>query len=187
MGRRHRDWGGGGWGFGHRHRRDAFGPFGARGRFFGPGEVRIALLSLLADTPRHGYELMKELEARSGGVYQASAGTVYPTLQQLEDEGLVASGERDGKRVYRLSAAGRRELEAQAESVAKIWRRAEAWGGWRHAASPDAWVLVRPAMELLKSAARAAAAGDADPRRLEKLRAILERAAREIEALADDD
>jgi DNA-binding PadR family transcriptional regulator len=61
------------------------------GRFFGPGEVRLALLSLVAEAPSHGYELMKKLEERSAGVYRASAGTVYPTLQQLEDEGLIGS------------------------------------------------------------------------------------------------
>ena len=53
--------------------------------------MRLAILSLLADGPRHGYELMKLLQERSGGVYRASAGTIYPTLQQLEDEGLVVA------------------------------------------------------------------------------------------------
>ena len=77
-----------------------------RGRFCGPGEVRLALLGLLAEGPRHGYELMGQLEERSGGVYRASAGTVYPTLQQLEDEGLATSETVEGRRVYR-----RAELE----------------------------------------------------------------------------
>ena len=82
-----------------------FSDFGPRGGWRGPrrgffrsGEVRLALLSLLAESPGHGYQLMKRLEKRSGGLYQASAGTIYPVLQQLEDEGLVRSHEEDGKR-----------------------------------------------------------------------------------------
>ena len=76
------------------------------GRFFAPGELRLALLSLLKDGPKHGYELMKTLEAKSGGTYRASAGAVYPTLQQLEDEGLVTSVQQEGKRVYQITDAG---------------------------------------------------------------------------------
>ena len=60
--------------------------FGSRGRFFETGEVRLAMLSLLSEGAKHGYQLMKELEERSGGTYKASAGTIYPTLQQMEDD-----------------------------------------------------------------------------------------------------
>ena len=106
----------------HRRGRSGFRGWGdlGRGRFFGPGEVRLALLSLLSEGPRHGYELMKELESRSGGIYRASAGTVYPTLQQLEDEGLATSEPREGKRVYQLTDAGQRELEQETEAVERI-------------------------------------------------------------------
>src|SRR5215469_18329943 len=98
------------WGFAGAHPWAAFA-FGRRGRFFEAGEVRLAILSLLSEGPKHGYQLMKELAERSGGVYKASAGSVYPTLQQLEDEELVTSDQQAGKRVYRLTAAGRRELQ----------------------------------------------------------------------------
>jgi DNA-binding PadR family transcriptional regulator len=93
------------------------GMMGLRARFFGPGEVRLALLSLMSETPMHGYELMKRLEERSGGVYRASAGTVYPTLQQLEDEGLVTSESREGKRVYSLTEAGRAVMATIVEGL----------------------------------------------------------------------
>jgi len=73
------------WSGGRRHGGGG-GPWGW-GRFFGAGEVRLALLSLLENEPKHGYQLMKDLEDRSGGLYRASAGTIYPTLQLLEDEG----------------------------------------------------------------------------------------------------
>ena len=122
-----------------------FGMIARSGRFFGPGEVRLALLSLLTEAPVHGYELMKQLEERSGGVYRASAGTVYPTLQQLEDEGLITSELRDGKKVYRLTDEGRRELEERDESVREIWRRARRWEDWRSAFDPDASEIRGPA------------------------------------------
>src|SRR6516164_10090515 len=83
--------------------------WGGRARFFESGEVRLAILSLLSEGPKHGYQLMKEMAERSGGLYKASAGSVYPTLQQLEDEELVTSDQQGGKKVYRITAAGRRE------------------------------------------------------------------------------
>src|SRR5258707_12795153 len=99
-----------------------FGMIARSGRFFGPGEVRLALLALLREAPVHGYELMKQLEERSGGVSRASAGTVYPTLQQLEDEGLITSELRDGKKVYRLTDEGRREPEERDAARGGVWR-----------------------------------------------------------------
>ncbi len=86
----------------------------------------LALLSLLADGPRHGYELMKKLESRTGGLYEASAGSVYPTLQQLHDQDLAAGKSLDtGKRIYELTENGRQALEDQAHAVSRIWARAE--------------------------------------------------------------
>src|SRR5258708_10210876 len=100
-----------------------FGMMGMRARFFGPGEVRLALLSLIAEAPKHGYELMRQLEERSGGIYTASAGTVYPTLQQLEDEGLIVSDSQEGQRVFRIADSGRAELELEQKPVRRhVWR-----------------------------------------------------------------
>jgi DNA-binding PadR family transcriptional regulator len=73
--------------------------------------VRAAILALLAERPMHGYEMIGELETRSHGHWHASAGSIYPTLQLLEDEGLVTSAEADGKRRYSLTDAGRAEAE----------------------------------------------------------------------------
>ena len=163
----------------HRH---GYGPWGDRGRFFGPGEVRLALLSLLDEGERHGYELMKRLEERSEGTYRASAGTIYPTLQQLEDEGLVASEERGGKRVYRLTDTGRAELAQRRDTVDRIWERAEDWGSWRGFDDPEASELLRPGLRLVKAALHAAVRGS-DPDRVDAIRRILERARAEIDAL----
>ena len=152
-------------------------------RFFGPGEVRLAVLSLLADGPRHGYELMKLLEERSGGVYRASAGTIYPTLQQLEDEGLIVAEQAEGKRVYRITEEGKRELRSEEDAVGRIWRRARVWNDWRAAFDPDVAEVVRPAERVMKAAFRAMAGGVGSAERAERIREILKRALRDIENL----
>src|SRR5437870_6495489 len=74
--------------------------------------VRPAILAVLLDRPMHGYQVIQELEERSGGRWRPSAGSVYPTLQQLEDEGLVRSSEVDGRRVYSLTDEGRSAVAA---------------------------------------------------------------------------
>jgi DNA-binding PadR family transcriptional regulator len=172
----------------HRHRHAPFfasaefGPWGRKRHFFEAGEVRLALLSLLADGPRHGYELMKEIEARSGGVYRTSAGTVYPTLQQLEDEGLVTSQSDGGKRVYSITDKGRSELEESEPAVSRIWRRAEHWQEWSGAGT-EATEVAGPLRGLLRAALRASARGDAETVR--RIRDILERTRNELEALSE--
>ena len=75
------------------------------------GDVRAALLLLIAEEPRNGYQLMQITEERSGGRWRPSPGSVYPTLQQLEDEGLIRAIERDGARVFELTSAGREHLD----------------------------------------------------------------------------
>jgi DNA-binding PadR family transcriptional regulator len=81
------------------------------------GEIRTALLAVLAEEPGHGYEIMQRLEEKSEGAWRPSPGSVYPTLQMLEDEGLVRSIEREGKRVYELTEAGRTEAARRAEEA----------------------------------------------------------------------
>ncbi|MFP3388737.1 PadR family transcriptional regulator [Brevibacillus sp. SIMBA_040] len=80
---------------------------GGRGkRFFGRGDVKYALLELLATEPMHGYQMMKGLEEKTGGLYSPSPGSIYPTLQMLEDRELVSSEEISGKKTYSITAAG---------------------------------------------------------------------------------
>ncbi len=149
--------------------------------FFRQGEVRLALLSLLDDGPAHGYELMKRLEERSGGTYHASAGTVYPVLQQMEDEGLLRSAERDGKRVYELTDAGRRELERNDEEVTGIWKRSRAWKEWGRHMGPETAEIWSSWGRLSMAAFKAAARSDFDG--VEKIRDILDEARRELDRL----
>ncbi|RVU23950.1 PadR family transcriptional regulator [Streptomyces antnestii] len=104
-------------------RRSAFGPFGpgfgpgpwggGRGGRGGPrgrarrGDVRASILALLKDRPMHGYEMIQEIAERSGGAWKPSPGSVYPTLQLLEDEGLIASESEGGKKLFSLTEPGR--------------------------------------------------------------------------------
>jgi len=100
------------------------------------GEARYVLLDLLRDAPKHGYEIIKTLEERSGGEYVPSPGTVYPTLQYLEDQGLVRADQESERRVYHLTESGQAEVEAQAESIAAFWARF-ADQGERSAVQPE--------------------------------------------------
>lgn len=158
-----------------------WGRGGRWGRFFGPGEVRLALLSMLESGPKHGYELMKELESKSNGVYKASAGAIYPALQQLEDEGLVTSDQAQGKRVYTLTDAGKAEVQREAETIKRIWFRAQDAGGWL--ISPEGGEVARPAAAVMKAALRAAREHWHDSAKMNKIREILDRARQELETL----
>lgn len=84
------------------------------GRRMRRGDIRTVLLGALIDGPGHGYEIIQRLEAKTGGMWRPSPGSVYPTLQLLEDEGLVRSEERDGKRVYQVTEAGQAEATERA-------------------------------------------------------------------------
>src|SRR5215212_1653574 len=96
-----------------------FGP--PRGPRARRGDVRIALLVLLAEEPRNGYQLMQEIEQRSDGAWRPSPGSVYPALQQLEDEGLVRTNQADGRRVYELTEAGRAHVEEHRTELGAPW------------------------------------------------------------------
>jgi len=104
------------------------GNYGYGGQFFrgarrGRGDIRAAILALLAEEPMHGYQIIRELSERSGGVWRPSPGSVYPTLQQLEDEDLVHEQRPEGgRRTYELTDAGREAAAALPE--AKPWEQA---------------------------------------------------------------
>jgi DNA-binding PadR family transcriptional regulator len=164
----------------------AFGPLGGRRRFFEPGQVRLAVLSLLKEGPKHGYEVIKQFEVRSGGLYRASAGTVYPTLQLLEDEGLIVSETVDGKRVYRITPEGLAELEREADTVEEIWGRAERWEEWSRCMGPQAFVIAGPLGHLVKSALQAAQAAGESADRQQRIREILDRARQDLEKIGKE-
>jgi DNA-binding PadR family transcriptional regulator len=90
---------------------------------FESGEVKFVILRLLKEKPRHGYEIIKALEEKLGGYYTPSAGTVYPTLQLLEDEGYIRADDTDGKKVYHVTPEGERYLEEHRDFLDEILDR----------------------------------------------------------------
>jgi DNA-binding PadR family transcriptional regulator len=97
---------------------------GRRGRMFAQGELRLVLLALIAEDPRHGYELIKEIEEMTGGSYAPSPGAVYPTLQLLEDEGAIEEAEAEGaKKPFAATQQGRDELDSRKDEVEELMRR----------------------------------------------------------------
>lgn len=97
------------------------GPWPSRGPRAGRGDVRSAVLALLTEQPMHGYQIIQEIGRRSGGSWKPSPGSVYPTLQQLEDEGLVRAEEQEGRRVFRLTADGEQLAADRADEFASLW------------------------------------------------------------------
>ena len=137
------------------------GPFGGgRGAPFGGGrgrkrrgDVRLALLMLLAEEPRNGYQLMQTIEERSGGRWRPSPGSVYPTLAQLEDEGLIRGIERDGTKLFEITDEGRHRLSQSKVDPAP----------WEEDEDPDAPDLHRMASAVIqigKAAWQVAQEGD---------------------------
>ncbi len=107
-------------------------PGPSRAHKAGRGDVRAAILALLREGPRTGYQIMSEIEERSGGAWRPSPGAVYPALAQLADEGLIAGEESGGRRSFRLTEAGREYVEQNPDM---------ARGAWESAAQQEAWQL----------------------------------------------
>ena len=174
------DFGGefGGRGPGGSHRR---GP-GGRGRMFGSGELRLVLLALVAETPRHGYELIKAIEELSGGNYTPSPGVVYPTLNLLTDEGLIAEQAGDGARKsFAVTDAGRAELDKRIDEFEAVVARLKALAEERerHSAPP----LRRAMGNLFMAVKGRMGSGDSDRETMHQIAEVLDEAARKIERL----
>jgi DNA-binding PadR family transcriptional regulator len=121
---RHRHHGfGPGRGFGPPGFGAGFGPGFGRGRRARRGDTRTAALLLLAEEPRNGYQIMQELEERSGGTWRPSPGSVYPALAQLEDEGLIRTEESDGRKQFALTDAGREWLAQRGSDRPAPWEQ----------------------------------------------------------------
>jgi DNA-binding PadR family transcriptional regulator len=168
------------------------GPFpGRRGRGRGArrGNVRAAILALLAERPMHGYEMIQELQTRTGGVWRPSPGSVYPTLQLLEDEGLISSEEADGRRRFTLTDSGRAEADRLA-TPQKPWEEVTEGAGPTVMRVGTAAAQVRDAVvQIFRSGTEAQQAKAievlADTRR--RLYAILAEDGDEPESMTDTD
>ncbi|HUL49283.1 MAG TPA: PadR family transcriptional regulator [Gemmatimonadales bacterium] len=170
-----------GWqGFGFGPRAWGFGGRGGRRQWFGSGDMKYVILKLLQDKPRHGYEVMKELEDRLHGAYSPSPGTVYPTLQWLEDEGLVKAREVDGKKVYEITEQGRAFLLEHKDVVEEIFDRVA--DAVERTVGGSMAEVNRALGQLVKNVYRVGWKVSDDAAR-KRLAEILTRTAKEIEAL----
>jgi DNA-binding PadR family transcriptional regulator len=159
------------------------GWFGDRPQRAERGNVRYLVLDAIADAPRHGYEIMAAIEQKSRGAYRPSPGVVYPTLQLLEELGFVRASERDDKKVYAITAAGTRELDAHKDDVASFYEQSEdVWDGHAEALH-DVMDRVR---RLLRAFRRAARRGKLTRQSVAKVRTILDDAVAKLEALGDE-
>jgi DNA-binding PadR family transcriptional regulator len=167
------------WGGGPRGRR---GRAFRGGRLFEQGDLKYVILQLLDEKPRHGYEIIKELEERFGGAYSPSPGTVYPTLTMLEDLGYArATQEEGGKKIYEITPEGKAYLEQNKSTVEDIFDRIAEFGSN---------FFSGPMMEVnhaFKDVGRAtystAPRHVRDTERMRRIKEVLERAAREIEEI----
>jgi len=181
-GRRHR------WGWG-----DAFGDFGGGGprgrghwrgraaRLFEQGDLKYVILRMLEEKPRHGYEIIKELESRFGGSYAPSPGTVYPTLTMLEDLGYArVVPEEGGKKIYEITDEGRKHLAEHSGTVNDIFDRiARFVEGFTDAPMME---LNQAFQKLARATYKTATSHISDKEKIAKIREIIQRAADEIEA-----
>ena len=151
------------------------------GRWFEPGEMRLVILRLIREKPRHGYEIIKALEERTHGCYAPSAGTVYPTLQLLEDQGYVRIVEEDGKKVYHITPDGERYLDDNEDALADIGDRLRE--AMRGVAGGAVGEVNAAFAKLTKRVFREAWRGGPDSERTVRIAEILRKAAADIEAL----
>jgi DNA-binding PadR family transcriptional regulator len=147
------------------------------GMRMGRGDVRAAVLALLAEGPMHGYQIIHEIEERSGGAWKPSPGSVYPTLQLLADEGLIRAEESNGRKTYSLTDEGR-QTAAAADQPAP-WEASSAQDSGRATALPKAGI------ELAQAAAQVGRTGS--PEQVKKAVAVLEEARRKLYAILAED
>lgn len=142
------------------------------------GDVRAAVLALLAERPMHGYQIIREIEERSEGAWKPSPGSVYPTLQLLADEGLITAEESGGRKTYSLSEGGQEEADAAAETPAP-WLASSERASGGHGALPKAGI------ELAQAAAQVGRTGT--PEQVQQAVTVLEGARRRLYSILAQD
>jgi DNA-binding PadR family transcriptional regulator len=147
------------------------------GSRMGRGDVRAAVLALLAEQPMHGYQIIHEIEERSGGTWKPSAGSVYPTLQLLADEGLISAEESNGRKTYSLTDAGRAAAAGAGSSAP--------WDPAATADEPGFAALPKAGIELAQAAAQVGRTGS--PEQIQQAVAAIDEARRRIYSILAQD
>jgi DNA-binding PadR family transcriptional regulator len=146
------------------------------GTRMGRGDVRAAVLALLAEKPMHGYQIIREIDERSGGSWKPSAGSVYPTLQLLADEGMITAEESNGRKTYALTDAGREEAASAGTSTP-----------WESTASDSTafTALPKAGIELAQAAAQVRRTGS--PEQIQEAVGVLDEARRGLYSILAQD
>jgi DNA-binding PadR family transcriptional regulator len=156
------------------------GPFGG-GRMFDQGDLKFVILRLLDEKPRHGYDIIKELGERFGGMYSPSPGTVYPTLTMLEDMGYARSRpEEGGKKIYEITDEGRAHLAENQPQIDDIFGRIAEFA---NSIFGEPMMEVHRGFKNVGQAIYASKSASRTPEQIKKIKEILDRAAKEIEAV----
>ena len=173
---------GGGWGW------EGFGAgpggrYGGRGRrMFDGSELRLVLLKLIADQPRHGYDLIREVEEMTGGAYSPSPGMIYPTLTLLDDTGLIEEQQAEGaKKLYAATDEGHAHLAENAEEVEALIARLTRLG--EKSRNSESHGVKRAMMNLGMALRNRFMAGDFDDETLQKLVDLIDETAKKVERL----
>ena len=163
-------------GFGHGFGRG----FGAQ-RFFERGDLKFVILSLIKVQPRHGYDIIQELEKKFHGAYNPSAGTVYPILQLFEDQGYVTIDQKDGKKVYSIIDSGEKYLDEHKEELERMESIGERFSAHFGGDITELKGEVRQVMHLIfQNAAHGALK---DPKKLKQLKEAFEEFRKKVEAI----
>jgi DNA-binding PadR family transcriptional regulator len=150
-------------------------------RIFEKGDLKYVILNLLKDKPSHGYEIIRAMEEHFHGFYTPSAGSVYPTLQMLDDMGYVSSSERDGKKVYTITDEGKKFLTEQKPIIDKIQCQMKDWWGPR-----DIGEFHETMHELKRLGGMVGQkANNLGPEKWEAIRKIITHACREVEDILE--
>ncbi len=166
-----------------------FGPWRFKERMFEKGDLKYVILDLLAEKPRHGYDIIRELEERFGGLYVPSPGAVYPTLQMLEDLGYVTSSQQDGKRTYEITEEGRKFLAERKDTMDDIRGRMRSrFGPWfdeegAREFAEEMREFAGDMKDFAKTFAKSRGGMWRDPAKREKIREILRRTRHEIDEI----
>ena len=148
------------------------------GTRMGRGDVRTAVLALLAEKPMHGYQIIREIEERSGGSWKPSPGSVYPTLQLLTDEGLITAVESDGRKTYSVTEAGRAVIDAD-DAKSAPWETS----GARETNRPGA--LPKAGIDLAQAVAQVGRSGS--PEQVKQAIEVLDEARRKLFSILAQD
>lgn len=154
---------------------------GRRGNVFQKGDLKYVILGLLKDNPRHGYDIIRELEERSRGLYKPSPGVIYPTLQMLEEMGYATSSEQEGKKVYTITEAGKQFLQEKSTKGGATERIKRRWNFGNIARMGEVMRQYHAIEQLIGQGFRRL-----DEEKAERIQEVLNQAYQEIDAILSE-